>query len=62
MEAFEIISIIIFYAFIGHGVLYTIKDENKAPKNAFYKLIGIAGFPIILCIYGLISLFDTDFK
>lgn len=62
METFEVISFMFFYAFIGHGVLYAIRNENRAPKNAFYKLIGIAGFPIILCIYGLVSLFDVNFK
>ncbi len=62
METFEIIFIMVFYAFIGHGVLYAIRDENRAPKNAFYKLIGIAGFPLILFIYSIVALFDTDFE
>lgn len=62
IDTFTTILLIAIYMFFGNAVLYAIKDINKSPKNCFYNIIGIALFPLILLVCGIMAMFDTDFK
>lgn len=61
MSEYIILALFILYIFIGNGVLYMTRKETTLIDNGFQRTIGILIFPIIIIIFCIGALFDSEY-